>query len=68
MGEWKPKSKKPNQDSLIMKAVTLGVSAVEYDYKLEHRETGEIRTFVRTMMTILHGRSRRVSSLVSDVT
>lgn len=44
MSDWKVKSKKPNTDSLIAKAITLGLSATEYDYKVENRETHEVRT------------------------
>lgn len=44
MGNWKVKEKKPNTDSLIAKTLTLGLSATEYDYKVENRQTGEVRT------------------------
>lgn len=43
MSDWKRISKEPNKDSLIAKALTLGLSAVEYDYKVENRKTGEVR-------------------------
>ena len=43
MGDWKITSKKPNTDSVIAKTVTFGLSAVEYDYEVENRETGEVR-------------------------
>ena len=44
MGKWKVTDKTPNRDSLIAKTITLGLSATEYDYKVKHRETGEVRT------------------------
>lgn len=44
MSKWKVESKEPNKDSLIAKTLTLGLSATEYDYKVRHRDTGEVRT------------------------
>jgi hypothetical protein len=44
MTDWKVKSKKPNTDSLIAKTFTLGLSATEYDYEVQNRETREVRT------------------------
>jgi hypothetical protein len=41
---WKVIKKTPNTDSLIAKTLTLGLSATEYDYKVENRKTHEVRT------------------------
>jgi hypothetical protein len=41
---WKVIGKTPNKDSLIAKTFTFGLTATEYDYKVENHKTHEVRT------------------------